>query len=77
MHEIKKEVKKNLAKIYALWVRKINRKLSIEVPKEYQDFETLFQEEEEGKLPESRDWDYKIEIKEGKEIKPLPLYPIS
>ena len=48
------------------------------IPKEYEEFSTLFDEEAtEEALPSHQPWDHTIPIKEGMEPSKSPIYPLS
>jgi len=47
------------------------------VPKEYWDFQDVFQERGKGQLPEHQPWDHKISLKSGTQPAFKPIYPLS
>ena len=55
------------------------KELSVEemVPPEYHEFLDVFDEQKENCFPESKDWDHKIDMKEGFEPKSFKNYNLT
>ena len=47
------------------------------VPKEYHEFLNVFSEEKAARFPESKEWDHKIDMKEGFELKSFKNYNLT
>ena len=47
------------------------------VPKEYHEFLNVFSEEKAARFPESKEWDHKIDMKEGFEPKSFKNYNLT
>ena len=45
--------------------RKPHPRRSDDVPLQYRDYQDVFEQRQEGKLPPSRPWDHAIELKPG------------
>ena len=64
--------------IYVLWTKKISATLLIKIPKEYKDFQRLFElEENKNFLPPYQPWDHKIKFEEGKQLGKYTIYLLS
>ena len=73
-------------KVLTVWIKPVSRQLNAiqeedkaqaKIPRDYQEFYTMFKEEAHEKLPEHRDWDHEIPIEEGKKPTYRPIYALS
>ena len=72
-------VKTNLAMDMAIKNNLKKQECTVEemVPKEYHEFLNVFSEEKAARFPESKEWDHKIDMKEGFEPKSFKNYNIT
>ena len=72
-------VKTNLAMDMAIEnnLKKQERTVEDMVPKEYHEFLNVFSEEKAARFPESKEWDHKIDMKEGFEPKSFKNYNLT
>ena len=73
-------------KVFTVWIKPVSGQHNTtqeedearaKIPKDYQEFYTMFKEEAHEKLPEHLDWDHKIPIEEGKKPTYGPIYALS
>jgi len=78
-HEVWINVKTNLATELKIEDDKLKVELPIEeiVPKDLHGFLDVFDEDKSNRLPDSRSWDHKIEMKEGFEPKSSKVYNLT
>ena len=71
--------KTNLAMDMAIEANQKKEKLSVKemVPPEYHEFLNVFDEEKANRFPESKEWDHKIDMKEGFEPKSFKNYNLT
>ena len=71
--------KTNLAMDMAIEANKKKEKLSVKemVPPEYHEFLNIFDEGKANWFPESKEWDHKIDMKEGFEPKSFKNYNLT
>ena len=73
-------------KVLIVWIKPVSGQLNAtqeedeaqaKIPRDYQEFYTMFKEEAHEKLPEHQDWDHEIPIEEGKKPTYGPIYALS
>ena len=82
---MKKIQHQELYRIYTIWVKPVLGQLNVtqkedkvqaKILKKYLKFLLMLRKEAHEKLPEYRDWDYKIPIKEAKKPTYSPIYAL-
>ena len=71
--------KTNLAMDMAIEANSKKKELSVKemVPSEYHEYLDVFDEEKANRFPESKEWDHKIDMKEGFEPKSFKNYNLT
>ena len=83
---------KDPSKIGVIWIRKVAARTAPEpklpeqrkdvktlltIPPEYEEFRSLFEENDETDLPDHQEWDHEIHLEEGAKLIPGRTYPLS
>ena len=73
-------------KVLIVWIKPLSGQLNAtqeedkaqaKIPRDYQEFYTMFKEEAHEKLSKHQDWDHEIPIEEGKKPTYGPIYALS
>ena len=84
--QIRKIKQQEPQKVLIVWIKPVSGQLNAtqekdkaraKIPRDYQEFYTMFKKEANEKLPEHWDWDHKIPIEKGKKPTYGPIYVLS